>query len=404
MCYRKPGPRCSAHAREALQKAKAAYSRNPDTNTYEALRKAEEDFDATPEGQRELSEAMEKLDESSAEYTKLQERLAYGAKSRELALRAIKSEDKGDVGNHDDDPTERLKTLAPAKVDVELAAIYTEQTAALRELETQRFYLKDYEDGNKKYKAGNLSYSSYTDDAVERSRLAVEKAQQKVDELETKMLPYHAEFRRRGGWTRAFLVDNANGHVHKHMECSTCYSSTRFTWLPEYSGKDESQIVDDAGSKACTVCYPDAPVETLNRASRIENPEVRAAREAREQAKAERDAKRIANALTEDGSEAKFSWVETVGSGRKMVRNEHFKTKRAAEQWWVAEALSAASSDYYASNEPRKNVREQVLEAIAKKEQRDVEEVRSTLTRKMLAKARREGMNVDTDLPYIDHI
>jgi hypothetical protein len=73
--------------------------------------------------------------------------------------------------------------------------------------------------------------------------------------------PLNEEFVARGGWHRAFMV--ADGHVHSSMYCSTCNKGrrpTRFAWMVEYSGKDEAEIVEAAGWRACTVCYPSAPV------------------------------------------------------------------------------------------------------------------------------------------------
>ena len=36
--------------------------------------------------------------------------------------------------------------------------------------------------------------------------------------------------------------------------------TTSFWWATEYSGKTEAEIVADAGERACTICYPSAPV------------------------------------------------------------------------------------------------------------------------------------------------
>ena len=85
----------------------------------------------------------------------------------------------------------------------------------------------------------------------------------KAAELAEEMAPLEDEFRRRGGWTRAFLVSNTSGHVHKNMHCGTCFPSTQYAWMTEFSGMDEAEIVDAAGERACTVCYPTAPVEVL---------------------------------------------------------------------------------------------------------------------------------------------
>lgn len=105
-------------------------------------------------------------------------------------------------------------------------------------------------------------------------------------------------------WNRAFLVKASNGHVHKSQGCSTCFSTTEFAWLPQLSGADEDEIVEAAGETACTVCYPSAPAEVLNRpttivtADKIAKETARAEREAK---KAERDAKQLAKAATKSG-------------------------------------------------------------------------------------------------------
>lgn len=78
------------------------------------------------------------------------------------------------------------------------------------------------------------------------------------------------EYDRRGGWTRAFIVRGNDGHIHSSMKCRTCRWNTQFGWLPQYSGRTEAEIVEDAGRMACTVCYPSAPVEALGRPSKIE--------------------------------------------------------------------------------------------------------------------------------------
>ena len=94
----------------------------------------------------------------------------------------------------------------------------------------------------------------------------------KIAAITEQMRPYNYEYDRRGGWTRAFLVQNTGGHVHSSMGCSTCFPSTRYAWLTEYSGHDEDQIVYAAGELACTVCYPTAPVEVLTRTGEIRRP------------------------------------------------------------------------------------------------------------------------------------
>jgi hypothetical protein len=83
----------------------------------------------------------------------------------------------------------------------------------------------------------------------------------KADEALMDMEPLDQEFARRGGWNRAYLVvTNGSGHVHRSMNCSTCYPTTQYHWMTDYSDHTEAEIVEAAGERACTVCYPSAPV------------------------------------------------------------------------------------------------------------------------------------------------
>lgn len=112
-------------------------------------------------------------------------------------------------------------------------------------------------------------------------------AKTKLQEIRRAADPLNAEFERRGGWTRAFLVQNANGHVHRSMHCSSCFVTTSFVWMTEYSGQDENGIVEDAAERACTVCYPTAPVEVRERPTKMFGPDEIEA----QKAKADREAK-----------------------------------------------------------------------------------------------------------------
>lgn len=113
--------------------------------------------------------------------------------------------------------------------------------------------------------------------------------------------PYHDEFDRRGGWTRAYLVQSNGGHVHSSMHCSTCYPRTQYAWLTNYSGCTEEEIVWASGELACTVCHPTAPANVLNRVGEIRRPSD-IEREQRAADKAARDAQRTAAAVIDPGT------------------------------------------------------------------------------------------------------
>ena len=130
-------------------------------------------------------------------------------------------------------------------------------------------------------------------------------------------------------WTRAFLVVNNNGHVHSSLNCSTCFDTTRYQWLVQYSNDDENTIVEDAGKDACTICYPSAPADVLNRASRI----VTADKTAKAQAKAERDAKREAKIAKEKANAPTKSGEFLIYKEGKWTRE--IKTERSAFTEWL---------------------------------------------------------------------
>jgi len=170
--------------------------------------------------------------------------------------------------------------------------------------------------------------------------------QKRIAELKEQYAKIQAEIKKldaiydQDPWTRAFLVINSNGHVHSSMDCNTCFPTTRYNWLIQYSNDDENTIVEDAGQDACTICYPSAPAEVLNRPSRI----VTADKIAKAQAKAEREAKKAekiakekANAPTKSGEflyfkEGKYTY--SINTERSAV------SKWFELQWRIKEKVT----------------------------------------------------------------
>lgn len=123
-------------------------------------------------------------------------------------------------------------------------------------------------------------------------------------------------------WSRFFLVvSSADGHIHDRRSCSTCRFDTVFSWLPELSGLSEADAVEAYGAILCTVCFPSAPVEWTGGESKASIE----AREERERAKAEREAKKDAKRLV-PGSDDGI--VVT-----KYGRSERLKTVAAAKSF-----------------------------------------------------------------------
>ena len=154
-----------------------------------------------------------------------------------------------------------LTTATPVEIDTALAEIYSRLYKVWDALDVNATHIKDVEKGLVKYREGNRSYSSYTQEALDRLEAKRADLQAEASQIRAETLPYDAEYTRRGGWTRFFLVQNNGGHIHSSTACSTCFPTTRFGWLPQESGQDEAAAVAAHGAILCTVCFPSAPVE-----------------------------------------------------------------------------------------------------------------------------------------------
>jgi len=275
-----------------------------------------------------------------------------------------------------------LSSHTPVDIDTRLAELYEEHSRILAPLgwreddaEKKRAAVEKAEAEGERYE-GQLDYLEQVADEADRKVAEIWAA---ADAKKREAAPYEAEFTARGGWTRAFLTTGTNGHVHSSMDCSTCNREgkvTRFAWMTDYSGADEQTIVEDAAERACTTCYPSAPVDVLSRPTKMFTPDEKRKqeeREAREAAKVERERKKIENALTPDGSEF-VVYPEPAGSGFRTY-GERFKTERAATIWATDQLTWMPTMQDPERVETHLAAVRKVAEAIAVKHGRPVEYV-----------------------------
>jgi hypothetical protein len=73
----------------------------------------------------------------------------------------------------------------------------------------------------------------------------------------------------RDPWNRYWLVVSSDGHIHRSCNCSTCNKGkepTKFALVPSLSGSADDAAVEKLGPALCSVCFPDAPVESKEQA------------------------------------------------------------------------------------------------------------------------------------------
>ena len=242
------------------------------------------------------------------------------------------------------------------KIDTELSELHNQRWALVSKLDsaedTKKFYEKHYAT------------------RVEEINKAIEK----IAEIKSEIFKVNRQIRDldaiydQDPWTRAFLVLASNGHVHSSMDCNTCFDTTRYNWLIQYSNDDENTIVEDAGQDACTICYPSAPAEVLNRASRI----VTADKIAKAQAKAERDAKREAKLAKQKADAPTKSGEFLYFKDGKYT--EEIRTERTAVSKWFQLQWKVEVVTHYYDGRPHsaESILEQEQKIAKGKEQADI--------------------------------
>jgi hypothetical protein len=215
-----------------------------------------------------------------------------------------------------------LTTATPVEIDTALYAAYVKTADLTAQQQRARQLINVIDDTEPGSRDSRLPSRS----PERRAELVgeIEALQERIQEiLQGEIYPREAKYHSRR-WTRYYLVDNTNGHVHKDQDCKTCFPDTRYAWLVEHSGMTAEDLVELAGEKACTVCFPWAPADTLKRKSRLEAPERKAARLEREAEQA-RKAKEAAdkNITTPEG--------EKLYAGKDHDSWDVCKTLRTAE-------------------------------------------------------------------------
>lgn len=143
-----------------------------------------------------------------------------------------------------------IPKATPASIDGKLSELWAELQQARFTLADHRARVRAIENGTaKSYELSRREYHEQQVDDLVRW----------IGRLELLTHPLEEEYVLRGKWNRYFLVKNAGGHVHRGMNCSTCFDTTRYAWLVDLADCDEEKMVDEYGTMACTICFPDAP-------------------------------------------------------------------------------------------------------------------------------------------------
>lgn len=264
-----------------------------------------------------------------------------------------------------------IQTATPAEIDAEIARIDREMAAQRANMDWARRHI-DF-----------ARQSPFPDQAeIGKFLRQLEGATLAMNRLDDEQAPFRAEFRRRGGWTRYYLVDAYNGHVHRDYSNSRCSRTwgTVHVWLTDQSGMAREDLVAMAGERACTVCFPDAPVDVLRRPSQFTPPSA-AEKEARAVERRQRAEEKKAKQITNpDGSPLVVKYQgfperpSTLTAAKALAMRIEFNALAYGDT--IGDAGRAALGTLFA--------------AIAAKTQSSVDSVKADHEARLIKKCRRE--------------
>lgn len=270
-------------------------------------------------------------------------------------------------------PGTDVTTAAPAEIDTEIHRLDAERvrfgmylTALRREL------------GESENQAAGYAVNRHVRPAAE-ILAAIEATETSIEIVNSRIRPLGEEFSRRGGWTRWYLV--TDGHLHYDVSGSRCnrIPTTEHYWMTEHSGKTEAKMIEEAGKRVCTVCFPSAPVDPRPATGRFMTLTEAERAAYREQTARDRAAKKAAQITTPEGEEL-------------IVDGDHLKTERAA--WNRAMQLAWDLAWYGEHNDAgadRESIR-RILDTLAPLRGITAEALRAELNTKVAKKVKKDGL------------
>lgn len=141
-----------------------------------------------------------------------------------------------------------ITTASETEIDHQIAEIEARAYAAMDKISEHR------RRANQLGRRASLSEAAAKE--LEQLKEIIAASNKEAREIRAERAPFDAEFSRRGGWNRYFIVE----HLHTNSHCSSFRPTTRVGWIPEHSGRSAEEMIEEAGDLICTLCVPDAPV------------------------------------------------------------------------------------------------------------------------------------------------
>jgi hypothetical protein len=271
-----------------------------------------------------------------------------------------------------------ITTASPAEIDTELHRLDAKRIRLGMRLTSLRRDLGEAEN----IEAGYGRRSTRKVASVDNILSTIAEIEYLMGDCNRLARPLREEFIRRGGWTRWYLVPD--GHLHYDISGDRCsrIPTTDHYWMTEYSGRSAAEMIELAGDRVCTTCFPDAPVAPRPAAARFMTPSEAERTAYREAQTRKRAAAKAAQILTPDGAELRAA---------NGVHGDLIKTEVAARRRALQDASDIA---FYGTGHPsfdewRETV-DRMIAALAHRTGMDEGTLRAEINGKVAKKAKRE--------------
>lgn len=279
---------------------------------------------------------------------------------------------------------ENLTTATPAEIDTEIYRLHVNLQRLGQRLVVLRRTL-----GQAENKAAGYGVT-YRGPSVAELTEQISVFEQEMSTIPAQLAPLGAEFIRRGGWTRWYLV--LDGHLHYDVAAWRCsrVPTTEHYWMTEHSGRTEAEMIELAGDRVCTTCFPNAPVAPRPATARFMTPTEAERAAYREAQTRKRAAAKAARITAPDGSELRAA---------NDVFGDLIKTETAARRRALADAADLAfyGESHPSAGEWRETVA-RMIAALAHHTGTDVTTLRDEINAKVAKKAKREGWEVSAHI------
>jgi hypothetical protein len=269
-----------------------------------------------------------------------------------------------------------ITTASPAEIDTEIYRLHVERERIGRRLISLRRELSEAENQALGYGANRRVRPV----AELRDEIAAmgQEAARNGNALE----PLGKEWIRRDGWTRWYLVPD--GHLHYDISGDRCsrIPTTDHYWMTEHSGRSAAEMIELAGDRVCTTCFPDAPVAPRPATARFMTPSEAERAAYREAIDLKRAAAKAAQMTTPEGDPL----YTATGYTGDLIKTEVAARRRALQD---ASDIAFYGTGHPSFDEWRETVTRMVF-ALAHRQGRSPNYVFEEIRKKVNAKARRE--------------